>query len=66
MGQVISLLEKQERWSDVYTSPQGEMTIACSSLGRISLTLKGSKTTLNFFDAIIMVDSVEKFFGIKV
>ena len=66
MGQVISLLEKQERWREVYASPQGELTITCSSSGRMSLDLKGGKTTLSFVDAVIMIDSVEKFFGIKV
>lgn len=65
MGQVISLTERLERWEEAYASSQGDVTIAVSTMGRISLEVMGRRTVLEFVEAMTALQAVGKHFEVK-
>lgn len=61
MGKVVSLLEKTEKWSTSYVSPDGDVQIKTSSHGRITIQTGRNDSRhvrLDFFESVRMLSRV--------
>lgn len=60
MNNVVSLLDRMERWTSAYESPDGSIVIKASSHGRFSFYVRGQKTEVTHLDFVESVNMLSR------